>query len=350
MNTRQFLYIGLLVTMIAFLTACAGTRTAPPDSIAPQVSSTSTSLLPTITPTTISATATFAPTQTASPVDFVWRYKGEVSKDTRLDQPHGLAFDAQDNLYIADTKSSRIYKLDRDGNFLLQWGSRGNGDGQFVFLYNNSLAVDSQGLVLVATANGYVQIFDGQGKFLRKWGGGHGTDNGQFIGPGCMAIDQQGNIYIADHQDDVISRVQKFDAQGNFLMKWSAATGTTNCLAIDKHNNVYIVNATQYRIEKYDSQGNLLSMWGSKGKGEGQFVEPTGIAIDSRGNVYVADNRSTFRIEKFDSNGKFLGQWGGWGVGDGQFWFCCTLAIDSQDNIYATDDGANNSVQKFRPR
>lgn len=338
MNTQKFLFSFTLIVLSAVLSACASPTPASS----------------TTTPSPPASIATLIPSpQAIGPVQFDWRYKGDLSKDTRLARPHAMAFDAQDNLYVADANNERIQKVDRDGNFLFKWGSRGTADGQFIFRpgadHTSAIAVDAQGLVLVIDYKGYVQVFDGQGKFLRKWGGGAGSDDGQFVSPRCMALDQQGNVYVAD-KSDVVSRIQKFDAQGHFLMKWSAATGTTDCLAIDRQNNVYVVNASEYRIEKYDPQWKLLTMWGSQGKGEGQFTEPSGIAVDRQGNVYVGDNRDTYRIEKFDSNGKFLGQWGGWGDGDGQFMFCCTLAIDSQNNIYATDDGANDSIQKFRPR
>jgi DNA-binding beta-propeller fold protein YncE len=168
-----------------------------------------------------------------------------------------------------------------------------------------------------------------------------------------MGLDRQGNIYIAD-EDQRASRVQKFDAQGHFLMKWDRTTNSTElvtyCLAVDSQDDVYVVNPSQFRIEKYDSNGNLLTMWGSQGISDGRFGEPEGIAVDAQGNIYVTDNRDNYRVEKFDSDGKFLGKWGNWGSDDGQFEYVFRIAIDSQGNIYVTDDGDNDSIQKFRPR
>jgi tripartite motif-containing protein 71 len=303
---------------------------------------------PTLVPSTIVPTD-----QASSRVEFVWRIKGEPY---RLNRPAAMAFDTEDNLYVIDGSNHRIQKFDRDGKFLLTWGSFGSADGQFIFRngadHPGAIAVDSEGLVYVADYNGFVQIFDGQGKFLRKWGGGNGTGDGQFVSPRCMGLDRQGNVYVAD-EDQRASRVEKFDAQGNFLMKWDRTKNSTElvtyCLVIDNQDNVYIVNPSHYRIEKYNSDGRLLTMWGSQGIGDGQFGEPEGIAVDAQGNVYVTDNRDNYRVEKFDKDGKFLGQWGNWGSDDGQFEYVFRIAVDSQGNIYVTDDGDNDSIQKFRP-
>jgi tripartite motif-containing protein 71 len=307
---------------------------------------------PTFGPTTVPPTIVPI-SQKGSPIEFVWRIKGEPY---RLDRPAAMALDAQDNLYVIDGSNHRIQKFDRDGKFLLTWGSYGSADGQFIFRNNadhpGAIAVDAQGLVYVADYNGFIQIFDSQGKFLRKWGGGNGTGDGQFVSPRCMGLDRQGNVYVAD-EDGRASRVEKFNAQGNFLMKWDRTTNSTelvtHCLAVDSQDDVYVVNPSQFRIEKYDSNGNLLTMWGSQGISDGRFGEPEGIAVDAKGNIYVTDNGNN-RVEKFDSDGKFLGKWGNWGSDDGQFEYVFRIAIDSQGNIYVTDLGDNDSIQKFRAR
>ena len=58
-------------------------------------------------------------------------------------------------------------------------------------------------------------------------------------------------------------------------------------VAVDSSGNVYV--ATSDRIQKFDSSGNFITKWGSLGSGDGQFYHPSGVAIDSSGNVYVAD-------------------------------------------------------------
>src|SRR5215211_384304 len=91
---------------------------------------------------------------------------------------------------------------------------------------------------------------------------------------------------------------------------------------------------------------NFIIKWGSRGAGDGQFQEgKTGVALDSSGNVYVADSNNT-RIQKFDSDGTFITKWGSQGEGDGQFTHPQEAALDSSGNVYVAD-GSNNRIQKF---
>jgi uncharacterized protein (TIGR03663 family) len=123
-------------------------------------------------------------------------------------------------------------------------------------------------------------------------------------------------------------------------------------IAVDAEGNVYVVDSGNHRIQKFDSNGKFLAQWGSQGTGPGQFQEPWGIAVDAKGNVYVADTWN-HRLQKFDAEGKFLLQWGsyrstgGAAVGDeGFFWGPRDIAIDAAGNLYVTDTG-NKRVQVF---
>ena len=87
------------------------------------------------------------------------------------------------------------------------------------------------------------------------------------------------------------------------------------------------------------------------GTGDGNFTSPSGVAVDSTGDVYVADSGNS-RIQKFTPTGSFITKWGSLGTGDGQFGATTTttldLAIGSSDNVIVVDP-TNNRVQKFRP-
>jgi tripartite motif-containing protein 71 len=90
---------------------------------------------------------------------------------------------------------------------------------------------------------------------------------------------------------------------------------------------------------------SFITKWGSKGEGDGQFVSPGAVAVDSSDNVYVADQLN-HRIQKFDSNGTFITKWGSRGEGDGQFTHPEGVVADSSGNVYVAD-ASNNRIQKF---
>ena len=99
------------------------------------------------------------------------------------------------------------------------------------------------------------------------------------------------------------------------------------------------------RIQKFNSAGGFQLAWGSYGSGEGQFRNPSGVAVDGGGNVYVADTDNN-RIQKFNAAGDFQFAWGSSGTGNGQFNNPSGVAVDSGGNVYVADS-YNNRIQKF---
>jgi DNA-binding beta-propeller fold protein YncE len=136
--------------------------------------------------------------------------------------------------------------------------------------------------------------------------------------------------------------VRKFGSNGAYDGKLV----DPSAIAVDSLGNVYV--ADRATVLKYDNNGKFITAWGSPGTSNGQFHDPypEGIALDSRqANVYVTDTGNN-RIQKFDSNGKFITEWGSKGSNNTQFNDPSGIAVDSLGNVYVADS-ANNRVQKF---
>ncbi len=136
-----------------------------------------------------------------------------------------------------------------------------------------------------------------------------------------------------------------------YITKWgSEGTGDgefyqPHDVAVDSSGDVFVADSENHRIQKFDSNGNFITKWGSEGAGDGQFKWTYGVAVDSSGDVFVADSGNR-RIQKFDSNGNFITKWGSQGTGDGQFNGPHDVAVDSSGDVFVAD-AYNSRIQKF---
>jgi sugar lactone lactonase YvrE len=207
---------------------------------------------------------------------------------------------------VPDTPPAKLNSLPEGVTNMFE-GGKGAGKGQFDS--PTGLAVDAKGNILVAdTNNGRIEKFSPTGTFLSTLG----TDpigHGQLGHPNGIAIDGAGNVYVADVSNHV---VEKLAPDGNVITEWKGpAPGFygPRRIAIGPDESVYVVDQGRTRIVKFRSDGQVLTTWGSKGNGDGQFDDPTSVAVDNTNNkVYVADPRNK-RIQVFDPNGRFLTKW-----------------------------------------
>ena len=194
-----------------------------------------------------------------------------------------------------------------------------------------------------------------QFQFLSKWGS-QGSGDGQLNFPDGIAVDEAGNVYVADRDNH---RVQKFGADGRFLLTWGSEGGgdgqfyNAEGIAVDGAGNVYVTDWGRERVQKFTSNGGFLLYLGTegtgagRGTGDGQFHNPKGISVDRAGNVYVAETIN-HRVQVFDSNGRFQRKWGSEGSGNGQFDRPRYVAVDGAWNVYVSESG-NHRVQVFAP-
>jgi len=186
-------------------------------------------------------------------------------------------------------------------------GGKGTGKGKF-----NSptgIAVDSSGNFLIAdTGNSRIEKFSPTGEFLTTIGTDRGNRAGSFE-PSGIAVDQAGNIYVANDSTHTVDRLAP---DGASLAEWKGPDPGfygPRRIAIGPDQSIYVVDQGRTRIVKFSTDGQVLTTWGSKGSGEGQFDDPTSVAVDPKTNkVYVADPLNR-RIQVFDPEGKFLSNW-----------------------------------------
>jgi len=246
-----------------------------------------------------------------------------VSSQARFQDPAGLAVGADDSVYIADAGNNRIRRvrseLDQAGN--PQWvvstlagnGTYGFADGPAAtaeFKYPQGVAVDAIGVVFVAdTANhrirriatdGTVSTFAGDGTPGLVDGAGN---QARFNSPRGIAVDQQGNIYVADTGNAAVrlinSNGQVSTLAGDGTVGSADSPPQFDCpagVAVSGSTvYVYLADKGNHRIRRLDSTGTVITIAGQdRGFADGapdtaRFAEPSGIAVDAAGIIVVTD-------------------------------------------------------------
>lgn len=198
-------------------------------------------------------------------------------------------------VYVADYLSDRITALNSDGTVARVWGRHGKGAGEFDA--PSGVAVDRRGNVYVTDFyNHRVQQFTTGGKFVREWGS-PGRRSGEFRYPTGIAVAPSGDILVADGFNN---RVQRFTADGRYLARWGG-TGfgfggkwpgwfrLAKDVAVDSRGNMYVADAFNGRLQKFTPDGRLLALWGDRHREGASLRYASGVAVDSGGNVYVGD-------------------------------------------------------------
>jgi len=272
-------------------------------------------------------------------------YQGKLDVTPAWNAPGALALAPNGDLYVAESGAVRRVKQDL-ASVRFGESSFTQGDGKLGAAVTG-IAADSQSNIWVANPlHSNIQKFSADGKFLLRFPGDDSQTydkDGEVNQAYGVAVDKQDNVYVADTLNN---RIQKFDANGKFLAKWTTL-GLKSPIGIttDAQGNVYVTDTGNHRVLKLDPQGKLVMQFGQAGAGDGEFNGPWGIALDAAGNIFVTDNFNQ-RVQVFDAQGKFLTKFGGKGSAAGQFNKPVGILRAPSGNVYVAD-GGNNTVQIF---
>jgi DNA-binding beta-propeller fold protein YncE len=284
------------------------------------------------------------------PSNFLFQWGSLGTGNGQFEFSEGIAVNsAGTTIYAVDLPTHRVEAFDGSGHFLFQWGTYGSGNGQFS--YPTGIAVNSAGTtVYVAdTDNNRVEAFSSTGAYLAQWGS-YGSGNGQFqYGPEGLAVNSAGTTVYAS-SNSFPSQVQAFSPSGAYLTQWSTGPNFYNPYGIAVNSagtSVYMTDTDTNGVDVYNSAGILLAQWVAHFPA-GNTINLTGIALSpDNSRVYVVDPGNS-RVVVFDSSGNSISQFGTFGVTAGYFNNPTFIAVDGAGCLYVSNAG-NSCIEKFGP-
>ncbi len=239
----------------------------------------------------------------------VFNHTGEFIKswgEGVFTRPHGIHMAPDDTIFCTDDGDHSVRCLSLDGKLLATMGIPGE-PASFMsgepFRRCTHTALSPKGEIYVSDGYGNARIhkYAPNGRRLMSWGE-PGSDPGQFNLPHNIACDAEGWVYVADRENH---RVQVFDGNGRFETQWHDMHRPSGLyMPPGRHQLCYIGEIGPYyafnrgtpnlgpRVSIYTHEGALLTRLGTRpaaGTGPGQFLSPHGLAVDSRGDIYVGE-------------------------------------------------------------
>lgn len=299
-------------------------------------------------------------TPAASPVplvEFLW--EGDGAPGYPLNGPTGMAVDPRGNLWVTDGGNGRFVIFSPDGVPREAWGTPGSGDGEFNFACVGTrfggVAFDADGNIYIAdSGNGRIQKFAPDRTFLASWrsegaannemldtGLGQGDAEDGLLCPVALAVDGDGHVFVSDR---LASTIEVFASDGRPLVTIPVESMLPEAVALDPDGDVWVAD-TSSRILQFAPAGKLLTKWDADSLGAGRLNTPMGIAIDAQGRIFISDWGQ--QVQVYAPDGAFVGAWGSHGLATEHFEDPVAVTLDGQGHVYVANHFGNR-VEAFR--
>jgi hypothetical protein len=214
--------------------------------------------------------------------------------------PHHIKispYDAEKHVWVVDDMLHQVFEFTHDGKQLVmtlgEKGVQGEDDKHFGRPTDIAWLPDGTFFISDGYINTRVVKFDKSGKYLMAWGK-KGSGPGEFNLPHAIDIDANRRVYVSDRSN---SRIQIFDENGKYLSEWDHIRSPFFIMmTADQH--LWVADGVTNKFLKYDLNGKLLYSWGTYGSFPGAFWGVHQFSVDSDGNLYAAETYGG-RTQKF---------------------------------------------------
>ena len=277
-----------------------------------------------------------------------------INTITGLKAPQGITFNVDRgnmHMLVAEYREHSISICNSSGWKESSFGSIGYGPGQFN--HPSDVAVDDDGNVLVAdTKNHRIQKFEfkpdptnGTLPFITEVGR-QTTPPLDFDLPVGIAIHPHTKmVYITENKKTNFIRIlyPNLTLAGSVSGEFNEAKD----IAFDSDGNIYVADNENHRIQVFTSKGDLVRQFGKRGEGKGELKYPSGITIDGNGFLYVTELYN-YRVSVFTVDGEFITSFGTKGNEPGQFIDPRGIAVDKNGTTIYVSDHGNDRIQVYR--
>ena len=185
------------------------------------------------------------------------------------------------------------------------------------------------------------------GRKPEKTIGEHGLGPGQFVRPRAICCAPDGCIFVVD----MSARIQRFSPDGEFETSWRMPewdAGKPTGVSVDARGRVLVADTHYHRVIIYDRDGKELGRFGSQGEGDGQFIYPTDVAVTPDGDLYVSEYGGNDRISRFSSEFDYRDSFGEPEAGDASLLRPQSIALDPDGTLWVTD-AVHHRICRFSP-
>lgn len=264
----------------------------------------------------------------------------------QLSQPYGVAVDSKNNLYVADQRVGAIFIFNTETREVELIKNK----TQAHFVRIIGLAMDDNDRLFVSDPGlRHILVFNAEHK-------AEDVITEGLVSPGGLALDRENRLlYVSDvdldqvlvYDADTFKPIRKLGTTGhNHELTSPGDFAKPTGLAVDHDGNLYVADTMNNRIEVFDADGKFVRTFGKAGDGPGYFARPKGVAVDGDGHIWVADGVQD-RVQVFNQQDQLLISFGGHGLLPGQFQGLVGIAVDKMNRVF-TSEIFPGRVQQFR--